>query len=236
MKEETLKQLRSEYEKLEIKPSEDLWERIEQGEEKSPVVSSKKGFQWWKYAAVLILLFSIVTLWYFNHNSEAVETDRIVYSTSAVKKTEPLMNSRPEPKVILTENKAIPKAEKSNPEIKKVTGSSEGLTSKTVLAKEERILIPHEPVIIPQNDLKVPVLETGIGPMPEKNNLTDRKKGTYIKADELLLGREFDKKREENRTDYKKFGTLDMTKIKIKSPNSFKVFGMTVYSDSLETK
>ncbi|WP_449397976.1 hypothetical protein [Chryseobacterium wanjuense] len=70
----------------------------------------------------------------------------------------------------------------------------------------------------------------------EKPLIAERKKPNYIKADELLLGREFDKTREESHDHHKTFGVVDMGKIKIKSPNSFKILGMTVFSDSLEAK
>jgi hypothetical protein len=56
----------------------------------------------------------------------------------------------------------------------------------------------------------------------EKPLLADRKKVSYISAEDLLIGRELDKTREENYNDQRKFGVIDMSKIKIKGPSSLK--------------
>ncbi|WP_449397975.1 hypothetical protein [Chryseobacterium wanjuense] len=75
MKKEILNQLKSNYDKREIKPSADLWDRIEQGMDKTPVLSPKKTFEWMKYAAVVLLLISFGAVFYFISN----KTEKILH-------------------------------------------------------------------------------------------------------------------------------------------------------------
>ncbi|WP_343680886.1 hypothetical protein [Chryseobacterium arthrosphaerae] len=227
MKKELLKQLKSDYEALEIKPSSDLWDRIEQGSPESPVVRPGKRFQWLRYAAVLILLFSVSMLLYFNKIGQDSKTDKIVQRNPVKKSIETDGNSLPVPTIQIKEVK------KSQDNNFTRTVASKPSESGYIWKKKEPELIEKENVILKHQEINAPVPERNLNTLPDQKNIA---KTDYIKADELLLGREFDKKREENRTDIRKFGALDMTKIKIKSPNSLKILGVTVYSDSLESK
>ncbi|MDG4653703.1 hypothetical protein [Chryseobacterium arthrosphaerae] len=227
MKKELLKQLKSDYEALEIKPSSDLWDRIEQGSPESPVVRPGKRFQWLRYAAVLILLFSVSMLLYFNKTGQDSKTDKIVQRNPVKKSIETDGNSLPVPTIKIKEVK------KSQDNNFTRTVASKPSESGYIWKKKEPELIEKEHIILKHQEINAPVPERNLNTLPDQKNIA---KTDYIKADELLLGREFDKKREENRTDIRKFGALDMTKIKIKSPNTLKILGVTVYSDSLESK
>jgi hypothetical protein len=235
MKKEILRQLKSDYEKLEIQPSSDLWDRMQLGKENIPSVSHKNSFQWWKYAAVVLLLISLGSLFYFNFNKaeenrSIVKTGNPLKSTPAKSDVE-IINSdkmHTENSIAVTPNdNRVDKAEENK---KRNITSQEDLNSNSlVLAAEEKVST---------NDLiKNQVSEEKItSPDVEKPVIAERKKASYIKADELLLGREFDKTRDETRNHHKTFGVLELKKIKIKTPNSFKILGMTVFSDSLQTK
>ncbi|MGG7437896.1 hypothetical protein ACQ7CU_07425 [Chryseobacterium arthrosphaerae] len=227
MKKELLKQLKSDYEALEIKPSSDLWDRIEQGSPESPVVRPGKRFQWLRYAAVLILLFSVSMLLYFNKTGQDSKTDKIVQRNPVKKSIEADGNFLPVPTIQIKEVK------KSQDNNFTRTVASKPSESGYIWKKKEPELIEKEDVILKHQEINASVPERNLNILPDQKNIA---KTDYIKADELLLGREFDKKREENRTDIRKFGALDMTKIKIKSPNTLKILGVTVYSDSLESK
>lgn len=241
MKKEILKQLKSDYEELEIKPSADLWDRIEQGSPVSPVLSAKKRFQWLRYAAVLIFLFSTGILLYFNQDHKADRPDPGIAHTASG-------GDVPEAKLkkLLSEPRATEADNKNTEEdpdysqIRKNVKATASSEKEDILEKSGPVLVKEEKIIIPTSEIEInaPTLDRTISLLPEKSTITDRKKADYIKADELLQGREFDKKREENKTDIRKFGALDMTKIKIKSPSpsSLKILGMTVFSDSLEKK
>ncbi|NIF05007.1 hypothetical protein F3J23_06085 [Chryseobacterium sp. Tr-659] len=241
MKQNILKQLKSDYEKLEIKPSADLWNRIdqmEQEDEKVPVMIPKRSFQWWKYAAVLVLLFSVGALLYFNQEKPAGKIDLIT-------------NTKPIGHHIQTKTHDIdiestqinPVAENEMPKEKeekrnatKVINNTETHQPEVLFENGSMVLNKDEKIIVSNSEIKAPVLDGNINPILDKTSLTEQKKAEYIHADELLQGREFQKKREEHRTDVRKFGSLDITKIKIKGPSSLKIFGVTVYSDSLESK
>ncbi|WP_308004482.1 hypothetical protein, partial [uncultured Chryseobacterium sp.] len=56
-------------------------------------------------------------------------------------------------------------------------------------------------------------------------------KSGYINADELLMGREFDKTREEAKKDDRKFGVFNINKVFQKVDN-VTVLGVTVYTDT----
>ncbi|AYN02236.1 hypothetical protein [Chryseobacterium sp. 3008163] len=232
MDKKILKQLKSDYEELEIKPSADLWSKIEAGIDEGINVDQKPALQWWKYAAVVLLLISFGTYFYFES-----QTDH---------------------KKILTKESPKDKVEKVNIINKESDSKSEDLIVKAIenvdskvnlISKEEKpkqlILVNQENISeknLPEEKIKQdetvenPIVKE-IDHLPiQKQTVAERKKVNYTNAEQLLLGRELDKTREENQNEQRKFGVLDIGKIKIKSPNSFKILGFTIYSDSLETK
>lgn len=234
MKKEILKQLKSDYEKLEIKPSADLWDRLELEKEKISHLPAKRSFQWLKYAAVILLLFTVGGLFYFNSNQ--IEKENIVAKINHSTKPEQL---KPEVEIIHSNinqpenNVVVSNVNKVN-EIKeeKISVIQQCYPSNIddqVLAKEEGKTV----IINPPSKALIIIGEIN---QPEKTLIAERKKANYIKADDLLLGRELDKTREEYQDEKGKFGVLDATKIKFKSPNSLKILGMTVFSDSSDTK
>lgn len=235
MRKEMLKQLKSDYEELEIRPSADLWDRIEQGSQESPVLRPQKRFQWLRYAAVLIVLISVGTLLYLNGDHPASPPDTTAHVQIKPIKDNAVPNvSLPQPsEKQATENK-IAEENINHKNNKEITNIPEPYQQEFVWKNKELPLVEKETVAFQHNEIYAPVLENNINDFPEKN--ITAKKTDYIKADELLLGREFDKKREENKTDLKKFGALNMSKIRLKNPNSLKILGITVYSDSLESK
>ncbi|PIF46045.1 hypothetical protein CLU96_3063 [Chryseobacterium sp. 52] len=235
MKKEILKQLRSDYERLEIKPSADLWDRIEQETDSTPVLSLKKPFQWWKYAAVLLLLISVGTIVYFNGDLKKKTTEQIVQKKPAVKELPTENSSAPDQNIkTIQENNIADVSFPDSSEKLQAVEIQERMVGK-VIKKEDRISVQEEKDPINHQEIKTIGVEKVIDQSPEKAKIAENKQVNYINADELLQGREFDKTRQESQNEHKRFGVLDMTKIKIKSPNSFKIFGMTVYSDSVET-
>lgn len=236
MKKEILKQLKSDYEKLEIKPSADLWDRIEQSGEDPVVLSPKKPFQWLKYAAVLLLLLSVGALLYLNEdvkkksNIQVVSSEPVLESSPAEKEGYSSQHLQPVQDQNTAAVSSPENGKKSQPDkIDRSIPVDHFNTQNIVFNKEEK------PIISPDQD-NAGIVEKEIHQNIEKNLAAENKKTDYINADELLLGREFDKTRQEGRSENKKFGVLDMNRIKFRSPNSLKIFGVTVYSDSLETR
>ncbi|WP_139166273.1 hypothetical protein [Chryseobacterium soldanellicola] len=208
---------------------------MELKEGKMPDLSSKTSFQWWKYVAIVVFLISLGGLFYFNSNQ--TEKNNIVAKNNhskksvKVKSNAEIINSDlnyTENNIIITSNEN--KTDEIRQDKKVIIISQKPLQmSNSVIAVKEKDIVNY----FSQN----PVIEEKItNSTLEKPVIVEREKTSYIKAEELLLGREFDKTREESHEHHKTFGILDMERIKIKSPNSFKILGVTVFSDSLETK
>lgn len=224
-----LNKLKSDYEELEIKPSSDLWERLEGKLEEKPQIALKSSFQWTKYAAVIVVLISLGSLFYFNlEGPSQIDEVKITQNTSeAILEPQEKHNEG----LVLNENQ-IQKPISS--EIKRIHSQSyfpsENISEKekfqSLAVKEEENIVVEVPSVLtekPENNSEKPLI-------------ADRKKVSYISAEDLLIGRELDKTREENYNDQRKFGVIDMSKIKIKGPNSLKILGFTVISDSLKNK
>ncbi|MFC3157758.1 hypothetical protein SAMN05443633_104102 [Chryseobacterium arachidis] len=231
MNNNTLNKLKSDYEELEIKPSSDLWDRLDEKLDEAAEISLKQSFQWWKYAAVVLLLISVGTVIYFV-NKDDQETDFIV--KKRLEKTVHPINPDIQNQPVKSNDQLIQPAENN-----KLVVSTEN--KKKNIQPEEKIeivlqcypseiknqlLVQEEKIIknIPDTN---PVIQTKID---EKPVLAEKKKISYINAEELLLGREFDKTREEAKKDEKKFGVFNVNKV-FKKVENVTVLGVTVYSE-----
>ncbi|MBO6184667.1 MAG: hypothetical protein J6O88_08225 [Chryseobacterium sp.] len=223
------KQLKTDYEDLEIKPSANLWKQIESGLGNNSETVQKTLFQWWKYAAVIIIMLSFGSLFYFNSNQKSNSK-----KTIAAKK---VLENKLKPKDVVettVSNENIIK----NPAFTEVKTTEEINKWNSVLEMlSEKTEIPKNLVIIEKeiNNIEAPqiIIEKFENPLA-KPLITEKKKVSYISGHDLLLARELDKTREENNKDQRKFGVFDMSKIK--GPSSLKIFGLSVISDSLESK
>jgi hypothetical protein len=236
MKKEILKQLKSDYERLEIKPSADLWDRIEQETENKTVLSYKKPFQWLKYAAVIVLCASLGTFIYYSNYKTTFdyqETDSLVWKTldhtvspnninietqSVVPNREPVEKSELK---IAKENHNKSKADKvliPKEEIKlHDIQFTEHKEERTAYNQPEKIIISHE---------KTENIPTSNFPV-----IAEVKKSSYISADELLLGREIDKTRLKSNNDVKRMGVVNLDRV-VPNIGNVTVLGVTVYIES----
>ena len=232
MDKKILKQLKSDYEELELKPSADLWSKIEAGIDEGVNVDQKPTFQWWKYAAVVLLLISFGTYFYFENQANH---KKILTKGSSKDKVEKV-NIINEESYHKSENLVVKTIQ--NVDSKANLINKEEKPNQLISANQENISeknLPEEK-IKQDETVENPIIKE-IDHLPiQKQTVAERKKVNYTNAEQLLLGRELDKTREENQNEQRKFGVLDIGKIKIKSPNSFKILGFTVYSDSLKTK
>lgn len=224
-----LNKLKSDYEELEIKPSSDLWDRLEGKLDKKAEIVLKPSFQWWKYAAVIAVLISLGTLFYFDSSQEA----KISVVENIQKTPENVLKpiEKHSQTIVLNQNR-IKNEMYSKPDKNNIRSdyslekTSEKIEhSQDIVVTEKENIITKVPVILAEKQ------ENSLQPL-----VADRKKVSYISADDLLVGRELDKTREENYNDQRKFGVINMSKIKIKGPNSLKILGFTVISDSVKTK
>lgn len=236
MRKEILKQLRSDYERLEIKPSADLWDRMEQEMGDEPAVSLKKPFQWWGYAAAVLVLLSVGTVIYYNLKTEAdhKKTDYIV-KEKLHKKVNPAGSDlfiqpvisgektvqKDEAKIVAKDHEQIIVPEKAFAPEKEI--------------KTEKIMLPEhkeQQIAVQQAEETKTVQEnTGINhSVPSVIAGEKRPKSNYINPDELLLGRELDKTRERSGRDDRKYGVIKLHKI-VPDVGNVTVLGVTVYLD-----
>lgn len=222
------KQLKSDYEELEIQPSADLWDQIDAALQKEPQFALKpaSSFQWWKYAAVVLLLISTATLIFYYHDFGGEKTDYIVKNN--IKKE--VLKTENNSKIILQKESPIklPEQEiaiKTDHEIKENVQNLR-------LEKEfnqPRFSEPDETKIVltqPENNLdKQENVENISQPI-----ISDTKKISYISANDLLLGRELDKSREKSKVDTRKFGVIHIDNM-IPKVGNVTVLGVTVYID-----
>lgn len=241
MNKEILKQLKSDYEKLEIKPSGDLWDRIDSMDQKAEKESGwrpKAHFQWWKYAAVVLLLISVGTVVYLNINN--TEKQNTISRTKPSQKRDHLN--------ILPQNENNENGSSAN-ELA-VNPIAKTNTDKTTYhpVSSKHIIIPSQNTK-PQNaDLHNNTAQMAQDNHPVKHNddvvseekpLVENKlaisenpeiKSTkYVQASDLLTGREYDKTRgKEERGNYVR---IDLNKLK---PHFSQVvtLGVTVHSNS----
>jgi len=236
MKKEILKQLKSDYERLEIKPSADLWDRIDQNPEKTSERVSKTSFQWWKYAAAVLVLISVGTLIYYNRSGNEFnykETDYIV--KQVLEETTNPVNSAAGNQPVILNQEPVQEVVKIVNEDHKPINSEEVLT----LQKEKKVAALQssehkEQIVVNQSENKTNdqvKTEDVTNPNPPVIAEAQRPKSSYINANELLQGREFDKNRAKAEKDDHKFGVIRFNKV-VPTVGNVTVLGVTVYLDS----
>lgn len=234
MKNNMLNKLKSGYEQLEIKPSSDLWSRLDDKLDKKPEKPLYKPFQWWKYAAVVVLFISIGSILYFKSREDAFddnETDYIVKKEleKTVNPINPEFQNQGNLKKLQTRTVKTTDVHIADQHQEKNTGSS-SYTEKaekvfspgirTVEVQQLAVTQPEKTDIVPVTiENRTPVLAQGKTAKP-----------TYINSNELLLGREFDKARGTSDNSDIKFGIFNFEKPKPKVEN-VTVLGVTVYVD-----
>lgn len=238
MKKEILKQLKSDYERLEIKPSEDLWDRLDQKLDETSETSLKPSFQWWKYAAVVLLFVSAGTvIYFFNYKAkfDYQQTDYIVKKT--LEKTVNPINTDLQNQSVISNDQSIKEnKEKVVSENHKKISSDKVLISKKVkeisvvkvAEHKEQLNSFKQPEITTINQVKTENVD-----IPNSPVIAEAKKSklSYINPDELLLGREFDKAREKSNKDERKLGAFKFDKV-VPNVGNVTVLGVTVYLES----
>lgn len=224
MKNNTLNKLKSDYEELEIKPSADLWNKLDRKLDDLPETDLEPSFQWWKYAAVVLLLFSVGMITYFNINKNKFNAKEKDYAVTKI----------PENKGYLIN----PEFENQN--IKSTVESGKTHVIKTVVVSKKN-KIENEITHFHIPEFKTPQItvkqDIDVAPVEIKNTIINppviaeakKAKPMYINSNELLLGREFDQTRENPYKNDIKFGVFNFDKPKVENVT---VLGVSVYIDS----
>jgi hypothetical protein len=229
MKKNILKQLKSDYEEREIKPSADLWDQIDAALEKESESNQKVPFSfgWLKYAAIFLLLISVGTLIYYNRGFNTEKTDYIVKQNI---KNEVLKTENNSEIISQKENTVVeitPRIVKETDEKVKQNNNKDLVTQKETF--KPQISDPVEPkIVISQPEKQIDQqekIENKITPA-----ISDIKKISYVTANDLLLGNELDKTREKSKVETRNFGVIHLNKV---LPNLVNVtfLGVTVYVD-----
>jgi len=233
MNKKILKQLKTDYEDLEIKPSENLWDQIELGLDNDSKIVQKPLFQWWKYAAVIVLLLSLGSLFYYNSDQFSKSKQAI-----AVKKTID-NNSKP------TED--IESVAKNKNEESSIT--SEIIKSEKKQKKQSEILVEIQNEVLKETPKIVNAeFQIGVKPEIEINNkpeqLTNESpqlattkpvvkemKVKYITANDLIFQRKYSVEQKKNAPENtKRLGIIKINRISV-SPEFITIFSSSNNTD-----
>jgi len=235
MNKKILKQLKTDYEDLEIKPSENLWDQIELGLDNDSKIVQKPLFQWWKYAAVIVLLLSLGSLFYYNSDQFSKSKQAI-----AVKKTID-NNSKP------TED--IESVAKNKNEESSIT--SEIIKSEKKQKKQSEILVEIQNEVLKETPKIVNAeFQIGVKPEIEINNkpeqLTNESpqlattkpvvkemKVKYITANDLIFQRKYSVEQKKNAPENtKRLGIIKINRISV-SPEFITIFSSSNNTDEI---
>lgn len=223
MEKNILKQLKSDYEDLEIKPSANLWDKLENKLDENAETAEKPLFQWWKYAAAVILLISLGGLFYFNSEDSPTAKQTIA--------------SENQPKDILNQIKNIetvgdPVNDKisENSGVIKLSEATEKQAEKIAYNQPDDIKeITKTAIIAPKIDLKPEseiITRQEISESPELVVLErpESQKIKYITANDLIFQRKYSiEKKENTQENAKRLGIIKINKISI-NPELITVF------------
>lgn len=229
MKNSMLNKLKSGYEEMEIKPSADLWDQLDQKLEEKSEMAGKASFHWLKYAAVVLLLISFGTIMYFNFKKE-VEVKNTGYIVKKESNTtaDPVHPKLEKPQVVsnnavATERVVVitgnPKVQITERKERKI-GQPESTEFKIQqIAATPPVNIPAEPKEIENTVQNLPVVAAA-----------RKAPGGYISSDDLLIGRELDKSRENFVKEEKRFGVFNIGKV-FRKVDNVTFLGVTLYND-----
>jgi len=233
MDKKILKQLKTDYEDLEIKPSASLWNQIEFGLDNDSETVQKPLFQWWKYAAVIVLLLSLGSLFYYN-SDQFLKPEEII----TVKKTIE-NNSKP------TENiKSVAKNKNEEPGT-----TSEIIKSEKTQKKQSEILVETQNEAIKETPKIVNTeFQIGVKPEIEINNKPEQlipespqlatikpaikeAKVKYITANDLIFQRKYSVEQKKNAPENtKRLGIIKINRISV-SPEFITIFNSNNNTD-----
>lgn len=219
--------LKNDYENLSTKPSEELWEKLDnQLHNKETKTVSK--FNLIKIAAVFLLFLTVGAIYYFNQNQEVLKNN-IENNTKLVEK----IPAKKTVDLIKLEDKTSSENENSAISSEKKTATNSPKTKVKLIAK---LPAPNIKIINidSENSTEKLALKPDLKLNPETANIQKIAEVQYIKADELLFARELNRNdNKENIQKKAKMGFIDANGIS--KPKSVKILGFTVYSDSADS-
>ncbi|WPO80971.1 hypothetical protein SD427_09375 [Chryseobacterium sp. JJR-5R] len=239
MKKNMLNKWKSDYEGLEIKPSADLWDRLDHQLDSHQKSEPRSYGQWWKYAAIIFLMISVGTVIYFNGYKNRIDDKQTKVMAKKVfkNKINPVnvdserQNTLPNQEVLegKTDQVIAKVTENNNPEIP--VQKKEEIRNQDRDQSQTQVFVQHHTdkalpeIIINKNEKAAEFTQN-----PVVLAETKKAKPGYINADELLLGREFEKTRENTAKEERKFGVFRLKKV-VPNVDNVTVLGVKVYID-----
>lgn len=239
MKKNMLNKWKSDYEGLEIKPSADLWDRLDHQLDSHKKSELRSYRQWWNYAAIILLMVSVGTLLYFNGYKNAIDNKQTkVTAKKALKnKINPINVDSEHQNTLLNQEVLEGKTDQvvaeipegNTPEVsvqkKEEIRNQDRDQSQTHVFIQQQINKAQPEIIINKNEKAAEFTQN-----PVVLAETKKTKPGYINADELLLGREFDKTRDNTAKEERKFGVFRLKKV-VPNVDNVTVLGVKVYID-----
>ncbi|MFL9832947.1 hypothetical protein [Chryseobacterium terrae] len=220
------KQLKTEYDNLEIKPSDNLWEKLKLGLDNNSETAQKTSFQWWKYAAVIVLLLSLGTLFYLNSNKSLKPEETIAVKKTdenflkPIKKVESVVADNEELKTIPERIIESEKTQKKQSEIIVQTQSEISQETSKIAKAEPQISIKPEIEINNKPEQLTPESPQLAATKP----VVKENKVKYITANDLIFQRKYSIEKKENaQENVKRLGIITINKINV-SPELITIF------------
>ncbi|MGI9652512.1 hypothetical protein [Chryseobacterium sp. RLHN22] len=215
MDKKILKQLKADYEELNIKPSVNLWDQIEDQLQGRDETVRKPLFQWWKYAAVVLLLIAFGSIFYFNSGKFSKSTQTI-----AVRSTED-ENLNPSKASEIIANSANPET-KYDVGIKMIPEKANSIKKSEEAVEErsitEEVSVSKNLAVIPEIDIKP---EAEFGKIKQETTespqlvVTEKpSKVKYVTANDLIFQRKYSiEKNDKSNENTKRLGIIMINKI-----------------------
>lgn len=224
------KQLKADYEELNIKPSDKLWDQIEDqlhGKEKTV---KKPLFQWWKYAAAIVLLISFGSILYFNSDKSSKSAETIAVEEVTEENLKPSKTSE------TVANVTNPETEnnfeiKTNPEktivIKEINKADQEQTDLPKMTSVSKI-IESAPEIEVKTETKI---KQEITETPKLVVIEKSSKTRYVTANDLMFQHQYSvEKNEKPNENTKRLGIIKINKVNI-SPEFITIFNSSNSTD-----
>lgn len=253
MSNKMLNKIKQIYEEREEQVSFDLWDKLKNrldenlSDEVSENETPRPSFGWFKYAAIFLIFATLGGILLMNSNEETEQNQIVKTENNQIEKnenssqqiieTQPTENidvvsnetqianveSQKNSSIQTTSNKFNPNSNQQNNSLKnqvEVFEKSQNILAQKPEVKEE--VQKNIPQIIEQKTFEI---------QQEQKAIAKNRKA-YIKASDLLFGRELQKTSIEKTENPKtNFGVISISKVKFRSPSTVDILDITVYSE-----
>lgn len=236
MKNSLKNKIKYDYEKATEVPDSALWEKLEAKLDASESKIAPKKFDninWLNYAAVILCLVALGILFKYNNQDNSSKNINPTITKLETPTNIEIQNRDSFGEVQKKEIQPIQNQEFVQSERSKVEYvNTEKFTSNS---QDQHVKRPN-----PETNIDIKNIEKPIIQKEEKQIIADNtpnipkniSREEYVKADELLFGRELQKKREQfANSNESKIGTFSNNLVQKIKPNSVTIFGITVYSE-----